>query len=184
MTDNIEITTPTVKPDVFHTESLAAHAAEIRRLGKRLITDVIEIGRHLTEVRAELRETVGHGHFHAWIGQEFGWSDRTTLNFMRVYELSLKSETVSDLNLPMRELYLLAAPSTPEEAVNEIIERAAAGEPMFGAEVKEIIAKAKGIDADFDRPRRLDGVAGDRACSRVRRRRRRGCRARAGRRRA
>ena len=57
MPANIEIATLSVKPDVFHTESLVAHAAEIRRLGKRVITDVIEIGRHLTEVRTELRET-------------------------------------------------------------------------------------------------------------------------------
>ena len=133
MPENINTAAPPVKPDVFHTKSLVAHAAEIRRLGKRLTTDVIEIGRHLTEVRAELQETVGHGHFHAWVDREFEWSDRTTLNFMRVYELSLKSETVSDLNLPMRELYLLAAPSTPEAARTEIIQRAEAGEPVSGA---------------------------------------------------
>lgn len=123
--------------------ALAEHAAEIRRLGKRLISDVIEIGRHLTEARAKLRDTVGHGHFKAWVDREFGWSDRTTLNFMRVHELSLKSETVSDLNLPMRELYLLAAPSTPQQARTEILDRAAAGEPVSGADVKKAIARAK-----------------------------------------
>ena len=42
-----------------------------------------------------------------WIEREFGWSDRTARNFMNAYALSLKSETVSDLKLPMRELYLV-----------------------------------------------------------------------------
>ena len=43
---------------------------------------------------------------------------------MQVHELALKSVTVTDLELPVRGLYLLAAPSTPEEARAEVIERA------------------------------------------------------------
>ena len=119
---------------------LAAHPAAIRHLHKRAIADVIEIGRHLTEAKVE----AGHGHFGEWIEREFGWSDRTARNFMNAYALSLKSETVSDLKLPMRELYLLAAPSTPEEARDEIIQRAEAGEQVSGAEVRKTIARAKG----------------------------------------
>jgi hypothetical protein len=122
--------------------ALAEHAAEIRRLGQRAFADLIEIGRRLTEAKA----IVGHGHFGRWIAQEFGefgWSDRTARRFMSVYEMSLKSDTVSDLKLPMRELYLLAAPSTPEEARTEILERAAAGEQVSGAEVRKTIARAK-----------------------------------------
>jgi hypothetical protein len=127
--------------------ALADHADTIRRLGKRATADIdsivtttaIEIGRHLTEAKAE----VGHGHFGNWIDKEFGWSDRTARNFMYVYALSLKSETVSDLRLPMRALYLLAAPSTPEQARTEILERAEAGEPVTGVEVKEAIKRVK-----------------------------------------
>jgi len=65
---------------------------------------------------------------------------------MRVYEWSLKSETVADLELPARALYLLTAPSTPEAARNEILERAEAGEKITGAAVTEAVAKAKGKD--------------------------------------
>ena len=39
-----------------------------------------------------------------------------------------------------RERLSLLAPSTPEEARTEILERAEAGEKVFGAEVKETIA--------------------------------------------
>jgi hypothetical protein len=120
---------------------LAAHAAEIRRLGGRIIAvateAAIEIGRHLTEAKAE----VGHGHFGDWLKREFDWSDRAARNFMHVYEMSLNNGNVSDLNLPMRALYALAAQGTPEEARTEIIERAAAGEQMSGTEVKETIAR-------------------------------------------
>jgi len=38
-------------------EFLAAHAKEIRTLGKRMVTDVIEIGRRL----AECKVIAGHG---------------------------------------------------------------------------------------------------------------------------
>ena len=127
---------------------LAEHAVEIRRLGQRAIAEVtaisttaaVEIGRHLVEAKTK----AGHGHFGQWLLREFNWSDRTARNFMHVYKLSLNNGNVSDLKLPMRELYLLAAPSTPEEAREEIIQRAEAGEQVSGAEVREVIARAKG----------------------------------------
>jgi hypothetical protein len=119
---------------------LAGHAAAIRTFSKHIVEDVIEIGRHLTKAKA----IVGHGNFGNWIDQEFGWSDRTALNFMHVYEMTLSNpKHVSDLDLPMSALYLLAAPSTPEEARTEIIERAEAGEQVSSAEVKETVAQAK-----------------------------------------
>src|SRR6476660_4382777 len=88
---------------------LNEHAAEIYRLSKRIIADIIEIGRHLTEAKAE----AGYGHFGQWLKQEFDWTDRTAQRFMNVYELSRSNPTrVSDLDLPMRALYALAAPGT------------------------------------------------------------------------
>jgi hypothetical protein len=96
---------------------LAEHAAEIRRLHKRVIADVIEIGRRLTECK----KIVGHGAWLPWLTREFSWSDRTARNFMQLFELS-KLETVSNLKVPLRVLYLLAAPSTPPEARTEILE--------------------------------------------------------------
>jgi hypothetical protein len=114
---------------------LTERAERIRVLGKRVAGDIIEIGRLL----AECKERCGHGHWLPWLEAEFGWTDRTALNFTRVYELSLKSETVSDLDLPMRSLYLLAAPSTPDSARTEVIERAGAGERLNRAEVQAII---------------------------------------------
>jgi hypothetical protein len=136
--------------DVLPTASdaLAEHAAAIRQLGKRVVTDVIEIGERLTACR----ELCGYGHWLPWLDREFRWSEQTALNFMRVAELH-KSKTVLDLDLPVRALYLLAAPSTPETARDEIIERAKT-RPVSVADVRETIVSAKQrrrIPGDFAR---------------------------------
>ena len=126
---------------------LTKHAAAIRRLGKRVIADVIEIGRLLTECK----HICGHGNWLPWLDREFGWADDTALNFMRVYELS-KSRKFRDLSLPLSGLYLLAAPSTPKEARDEIIERAQAGETVPVAEVKRTIERTKGRKQPSSKP--------------------------------
>src|SRR5262249_8749510 len=63
-------------------------------------------------------------------------------NFMRVFEMS-KSRNFRDLSLPISGLYLLAAPSTPEEVQQQVIGRAEAGERFSHAQIKEVIADAK-----------------------------------------
>src|SRR5262249_44039327 len=117
------------------------HIAEIRRLGKRMIADIVEIGRRLTECE----EIVGHGNLASWLDANFSWRDRTARHFMRAFEL-VKSEKFSDfgqVDLPVTALYLLAAPSTPETLRAEILDRAKAGEDVFVEDVKKAIAGAK-----------------------------------------
>jgi hypothetical protein len=122
---------------------LAENAEEIRKLGKRAAGDVIEIGRRLTE----MKKICGHGNWLPWREREFGWTDRHALNYMRVYELSLKSENFSDLRISVSGLYLLAAPSTPPEAVDEVVERAKSGERQAHAEIKGKIGEIKRVKA-------------------------------------
>jgi hypothetical protein len=116
---------------------LAQHAEVIRALGKRMIGDVIEIGRRLVDAK----KICDHGEWLPWLEREFGWSDDTALNFMRVYEMD-KSRTVRDLDLPMRALYRLAAPSTPEPVRQEILAEAQDGRLTL-ADVENRIAAAK-----------------------------------------
>jgi hypothetical protein len=114
-------------------------AERVRALGKRVVSDVIEIGRLLSEAK----HRVGHGRWQSWLDQEFGWTDRTARNFMRLYELAqAKSENFSDLNVSMSALYLLAARSTPDTARDVILERARSGEPVTVATVRCIVAEA------------------------------------------
>src|SRR5262252_856838 len=124
--------------------ALAEHANAIRALRSRIVCDVAEIGGRLIEVK----RLVGHGHWLPWLDREFGWNEQTALNFMRVHEFVeglSNSKTILDLvlTLPVSSVYLLAAPSTPQEARDEIIEHAEAGETPPVAEVKRIIERAK-----------------------------------------
>jgi N6-adenosine-specific RNA methylase IME4 len=124
---------PATAPDTFLDEC----ANLIRQLGKTALANVIEIGRLLTECRRRLP----HGAWLPWLEREFGWTDRTALNYMRLYAMASKSEIVSDLDLPLRDLYLLAAPSTPEAARQEIIEHAEAGDRLHHDDIAAIIAE-------------------------------------------
>ena len=115
-----------------------------------MISDAIEIGRRLKL----FKEIVGHGRWLPWLDEQFGWTDRTALNFMRVYTLATKSEKFSDLALedlavPLSSMCALAAPQTPSEAVAEILEKVRNGKRFTIAEVRDTIARYKGLD-DFD----------------------------------
>jgi ParB family chromosome partitioning protein len=107
--------------------------SEIKTLMGRTAQDIIEIGQKLIEVKARL----GHGLFGAWLHSEFEWSERTAQSFMTVAEV-FKSATVADL-IPSKALYLLAAPSTPESARDEVLERAGQGERITYNKTREIV---------------------------------------------
>lgn len=121
---------------------------EIKSLMRRTAQDIIEIGLKLTEVKARL----GHGSFGGWLKAEFEWSERTAQNFMRVAD-AFKSATVADLIAP-KALYLLAAPSTPDAAREEALERAAAGAAVTFSDAKAITAKHKTALERFPEPLR------------------------------
>jgi hypothetical protein len=124
---------------VHNNPILDEHAATIRKLGKRVTEEIIEIGRLLTESK----EILGHGNWLPWIEREFKWSDKTAERFINVYGLSSKFDNLSNLEVPITGLYLLAAPSTPEGARVEVIERAERGETVTNTELKAIIGKHK-----------------------------------------
>jgi Protein of unknown function (DUF3102) len=117
---------------------LAEHAAEIRRLGKRVIADVIEIGARLTECK----RICGHGNWLPWLDREFGWTEMTATRFINVFDMS-KSNNLLDLDLPISGLYLLAAPSG-ESARAAVLDLAANGERVTHAQIKDTIEQARG----------------------------------------
>jgi hypothetical protein len=83
--------------DLFQTvTTLAQNAEVIRALGKRVIADVIEIGRRLSESK----QLCGHGNWLPWLEREFGWTDDTALNYMRCADLA-ESRNFRDLSLPI-----------------------------------------------------------------------------------
>jgi hypothetical protein len=125
--------------DLFPAETTLAQNAEvIRALGKRVIGDIIEIGRRLSESK----KLCGHGNWLPWLDREFGWSDDTARNFMQVSELT-ESRNFRDLSLPISGPYMLAAPSTPEQARQEVIARAEDGERLSVNDIRKLIDDAR-----------------------------------------
>jgi hypothetical protein len=118
--------------------ALAEHAAAIRALGKRVVGDVIEIGRLLIECK----KRIGHGNWLSWLEREFGWSDRTAERYISASELAGKFDTVSNLELPLQGLYLLSRPNTPEDVQEQVIARAKAGETFSHAQIKRLVDEA------------------------------------------
>lgn len=107
---------------------------------KRTAEDIVAVGQALIDVKLRL----DHGQFGSWLQSEFGMTDRHARNFMNVaIRFSDKTETVSDF--PATVLYLLAAPSTPDEIVEQVI----AGEiPATKGAIKEAMAEAKESEAE------------------------------------
>jgi hypothetical protein len=134
--------------------ALAEHAAVIRALGKRVVGDVIEIGRRLADCKERLKE---ERRWLAWLKDEFGWHRQTAENLINVFECS-KVRNFSTLDVPVSALYLLAAPSTPDEAREAVVTAAADGDRLTHAEVKEIVAKAV-ADARLEQQQTTDDAA-------------------------
>jgi len=126
--------------------TLTDHASAIRALGKRVITDVIEIGRRLTEAK----RIAGHGNWLPWLEREFGWSEDTAENYIAVHKRMgslLNSENSRNLNLPMHSLRILAAKSTPEDqkAVASLIK----SNERLGMDVVSAVDVRKEIEAVY-----------------------------------
>jgi hypothetical protein len=123
-------------------------AARIRELSKRTAEAIALIGQWLTEVKDRLP----HGSWLPWLEHEFGWNERTAQRLIGVYR-SFKSDNLSDLDIDVSALYLIAAPKTPEPVRQEIIRRAQAGERMTRAEaVKALDHYEKTTDAQQPDP--------------------------------
>ena len=133
------------KPTTVESPELLAHIAAIRSLGKQTIANVISIGEHLKECK----RIVGHGGFGDFLKREFEWTERTAQRFMSLIDFKSKYDTVSDLDLPIKSLYLLAAPSTSEKVREEIIERAQGGEKI---KHDDVVAEIKATKATRAKP--------------------------------
>ncbi len=133
---------------------------EIRTLMRRAAQDIVDIGLKLIEVKERLE----HGRFLPWLRVEFDWDERQAQRFIAVAERFGKSDNLSDF--APSALYLLSAPSTPDDARQEALARAGEGEPITHAKAKEIVwrhtpAPAEGAGGQGDeRPAggRGDGI--------------------------
>ena len=117
-------------------EMIASCIGSIKALISKTGKDIVKIGENL--IRA--KEIIGHGKFGIWLEKEFAWSERTARRFMNVAK-HFKSDTVSDLKVSAKALYLLASPSTPDEVREKIISQGSE-EEVSAPDVKQAIEEA------------------------------------------
>jgi hypothetical protein len=135
---------------------LAEHAAVIRALGKRMISDVLEIARRLKDAK----RLAGHGGWLPWLDREFGWSEDTAERFMSLNRLQGQIPQIAEYDLPVSGLYMLAAPNTPDEARDAVIERAQNGEALSLKDVQRMIQEARDKDAEQrEKQREVDAAS-------------------------
>ncbi len=134
-------------------DKVRSSAEKIRLTVQKTIEDIIEVGQELLAVK----ESLGHGHFGAWLRAEFGWTVRTAQNFMSVADqFGGNTKVISHLPIDPTAAYLLAAPSAPDEARQTAVERAEGGQQITTAVAKEILAETR-----KKRPRRGQAIAAD-----------------------
>ena len=125
------------------TAALAQLAAERIKLRlRRTAEDVVLIGRELAAQKAALP----HGQFGAWLAAEFDMAESTALRMMRVAERFGDQIRQIDGFAPSL-LYALAAPSTPDAAVEQAIVQAETGERVTLAQVEEWKRRALAAEA-------------------------------------
>jgi|GEM_PF-6345642 len=94
-----------------------------------------EIGQDLVEVRDRLN----YGQFKSWLQAEFRWSRSTAYNYINIFESFGSCPNFGQLNIDLSALYLLAAPSTPSEARQEVLNLATTGKDITHSKVKAIV---------------------------------------------
>ena len=114
-------------------------AGEIKTLMRATAENIMQVGEKLLEVQIKL----GNGQFDAWLQAEFDWSRRTAYNFIGVYKQFRGRANFAQMDVATSALYLLAAPSTPDSAVDEVLSRAEAGERISHTEAKAIVTEHK-----------------------------------------
>jgi len=128
-------------------ERLAVLAEDTRTRMKRSALDIYHIGANLLEAQ----NLLAHGEFLPWIKAEFDMSQRSAYKFMNVAKaFQGKFAQNANLEIAASALYLLASPETPDDARNEALELAAAGEPISPKKARKIIEKHTSVAKEIE----------------------------------
>jgi hypothetical protein len=130
-----------VAPIVNVDEQLEAIAKDIEALQASALMRIAE---RLAAAHKLHRHNRDEGGFEGWVEKRLTMSRKTAYRLLDVHKQFGGYESVSQWHtLPRSVLYLLAAPSTPEVAREEAIERIEAGERLTLAEVRVQVEAAQ-----------------------------------------
>ncbi len=135
------MTTDTLTLTSKDTKTLERHAVAIDRAKGRHVESILEMGKHLAEAQELLANHHG-GTFNAWIEERCGLERRTAYRYIAAFRVFSGCDNLSQL-FDASAMYLLAAESTPEEALQDALERAESGERITYSTAKEIVASHK-----------------------------------------
>ena len=133
-----------------HRERVIEAAIDIHGHAAKARDGLIAIGERLLQVK----DLLPHGQFQDWVEQEFGIDRRMAQNYMAVAtrfghskRFAGKNEIISFFS--PTAMYLLAAPSTPQEAVEAAIsETKETGQRLKVKRIKEIVAEYTKMDTE------------------------------------
>jgi len=101
---------------------------------------------NLSQICHEYHQEFGYQDYSKWIKESLGLGSTRGDQLLNVYEqFGSTTQSVVDY-LPVATMFLLAAPSTPESARTEAIEKAENGESLTIKQTKELVEAHKRID--------------------------------------
>ncbi len=119
-----------------------AHAERIDKAKVGMVKSALLIGAELSKAQEKLSKNKT-GIFKRWVEERCGLSFRTGCNMMNAASVFGRNGKKFSPYISDSSMYLLAAPSTPREALDAAIERAGAGEKITHKLAKEIVAEFK-----------------------------------------
>jgi hypothetical protein len=161
MTENIETGTAIIKveadlgaipvlPDKEFADQLEALARDIQYFERQA---VFRIANRLAKAHELFRYRRDEGGFQGWVENRLDYSRSHAYRLLDVNKLAKSFPSWDTFGtLSASAIYLLAAPSTPDEVRNEIADRVKAGEKISVIAVTEVIAKAKGKSSATNTP--------------------------------
>jgi hypothetical protein len=132
---------------------------QANRIRRSFTNAIVQIGKDLIEAKRYL----SHGQFLRWVEAEVGIPARTAQVYMRAAQWARNKGAIV-AHLPPTLLYLLSAPSTPEDLAKSVLERIEEGEEIETIAVREELKKLKvrgrpGKTADERRHWKPNGIA-------------------------
>ena len=123
------------------TDRLRNNATRVRLLLKAVTPAAIEIG----DIIADARDKIPHGMFGSWCVAELGIERRSAQLYMNLARLAATHGREKVEKLPLTAAYRIAARSTPEAVVADLMERVAAGDIPTDTAVKDLIRKQREV---------------------------------------
>ncbi|MBW4514530.1 MAG: pGP6-D family virulence protein [Timaviella obliquedivisa GSE-PSE-MK23-08B] len=119
---------------------------QVEDLGNRYVSQVIQVGERLVNVRDRLRY-VRPGGFDGWCALK-GWCRAQAYNYISAYERFGKCPIVGHFDIAPSALWMLSAATVPEEVRDQALALAREGRAIDRATAKTLIYKTKPVSQE------------------------------------